>query len=241
MFWLSNSSFRYTKSSLRGALAALAMACGCSALGQSFNFDIDLAIGSEQNGAGVPFNSFGAAANQPGFWNNISVGDTGPTALFDLDAHASAAVFSASGMGSGGGSNLLINTGNYARLLNDYVRIFDEVTLRVAGLQPGAYRVLTYAIRPGEGEVWPVTITIDGAAQAGQVVTGPMPGNSFAQGITHSVHDIPNLNGDLVIHATAPGVGIGMVNGFQIVAVPEPSTSFLLVPLVLLLRRRRTC
>jgi hypothetical protein len=170
----------------------------------------------------------------------VDGGIPGPVQLQDLSGSGTNVFMSATGTGSVGGSSLAINTGDYALLLNDSAAIFGELTYRVAGLQPGDYRVYCYAVRALPGETWPVTVTVDGATQGAEIVTGPMPGNSFAYLITHSIHDVPALNGDLVIHATAPGAGRGRVNGFQIVAVPEPATICCLVCFgAVLLRRKR--
>jgi hypothetical protein len=131
---------------------------------------------------------------------------------------------SATNTGAGGGSNLPINTGDYALLLNDYAHIPTQMSYTFSGLQPGAYRVFTYAVNSsGQPVNAPVQVSVDGSISGTQTITGPMPGNSFGYLITHSIHDLPSLTGDLKIHLSGTWPH-AYVNGFQIVAVPEPST-----------------
>ncbi|OWY58675.1 hypothetical protein B7486_78695, partial [cyanobacterium TDX16] len=55
-----------------------------------------------------------------------------------------------------------------------------------------------------------------------QTITGTMPGNSFVLLRTHSIHDVLVSNG--VIQIRASGTLAEVVNGFQIVSVPEPGS-----------------
>ncbi|MFI5384937.1 MAG: PEP-CTERM sorting domain-containing protein [Fimbriimonadales bacterium] len=55
-----------------------------------------------------------------------------------------------------------------------------------------------------------------------------MPGNQLIEGVTHSVHDIQLGAGPLTIFAAADWPK-SYVNGFQILAVPEPATVSTLV------------
>ena len=74
-----------------------------------------------------------------------------------------------------------------------------------------------------------------------QIVTGPMPGDMFAIGITHSIHELTLTSDTFEIVLRGPWP-YTQVNGFQIVrAVPEPATFFCwTVGLALMgLRRRR--
>jgi hypothetical protein len=74
-----------------------------------------------------------------------------------------------------------------------------------------------------------------------QVVTGPMPGNSFEYLITHSIHFVQIQSGeDLEVQFyEPPDTGAQFVNGFQFVPVPEPRPIFILAILSLLLLRRQ--
>lgn len=210
------------------------------ATAQSFNVDLDVLGGPPEAGHGAPSSSFGAAANQPGFWNAVSCTSPGPEPLFNLGGQSTGVTMSVTGFGSGGGSGFAINTGDYALLLNDYASIPDSMTYTFTGLAPGAYRVYTYAVN-ATGLTVPVQVTVDGATGGAQTVTGPMPGNSFQYLVTHSIHDVPNVTGNLVLRLAGPWSNAS-VNGFQIVAVPEPATVAVLggASLLALLRPRRT-
>ena len=209
------------------------------ARGQSLNVDLDIFAGDPSNGNGEPSPSFGGAALSTGYWNRVHAGSPGPDPLFDLAGQATTVVYTVPvGSGSGGGSNYPINTGDYALLLNDYAVVPDLMVFRFSGMHPGAYRVFTYAVS-AIGDTWPVDVSVDGADPPNpQRVTGPMPGNALILGITHSAHYVPALAGDLVIRVSSPWPR-GNVNGFQILAVPEPASLTVLSCLFALATRRR--
>ena len=74
------------------------------------------------------------------------------------------------------------------------------------------------------------------------VVTGPMPGNAFEEGITHSVHELllTSTSFDVLLSNHQQGPPNASVNGFQIVAVPEPvSLTVLSFGIYFSARRRR--
>jgi hypothetical protein len=88
-----------------------------------------------------------------------------------------------------------------------------------------------------------VSISVTGAAagQNPQIVTGQLTPNQFEHLITHSVHDVEVTDGtlrwDFRNDPFIPGV---VVNGFQVVPVPEPATGFALLSLCAgLIARRR--
>ena len=207
------------------------------ASGQSFNIDLDVFAGDPSNGNGAPSSAFPGAAGQPGYWNRTNPGSISEP-LFDLvGGETNASISVPVGAGSSGGSNFPINTGDYALLLNDYARVPDLMVFRFTGIRPGAYRVFTYAVS-AIGDTWPVDVTVEGAVSNPFRVTGPMPGNALILGITHSEHYVPNLTGDLVIRVASPWPR-GNVNGFQIVAVPEPASLTILSCLLAFAVKRR--
>jgi hypothetical protein len=224
----------------------LAIACvGLSALAntQSFNIDLDVSGGPPEAGHGVPATSFGAAASQQGFWNAVGVTAAGPEQLRDLAGELTGVTVTVTGFGSGGGSNLPINTGNYALLLNDYARISDRITYGFAGLAAGRYQIYCYAV-DATGANRPVDVSVPGSITPNpQLVSGVMPGNSFVLGVTHSVHELQLAGNSFTLLARnhIQGPPNGSVNGFQIVAVPEPATVCFLgtACLTFVCRRRR--
>lgn len=219
-----------------GLVAGVAATSGA----QSFNVDLDIFFGNSQVGNGAPSSGFGGAANDPGYWNRFDAGGySDPKNLFGLDGSlTSVQLLATGGLGSSGGYNNSSNTGDYALLMNDFVRVNSEIDFHFTGLVPGQYDVYTYAVNPDPMRVYE-QVTITGADDPIQYVSGPMPGNQFVQGVTHTVHDI-NLTGDsFVIQVSGPWPN-SVVNGFQIVAVPEPASFLLLAAGLPVLLRRRT-
>ena len=70
-----------------------------------------------------------------------------------------------------------------------------------------------------------------------------MPGNAFAEGITHSVHELELTTGsfEIIVRNRVQGPPNAYVNGFQISAVPEPASiiCYTLATALLIARRRR--
>ena len=217
---------------LSGGLRMLASA-------QSIYVDFDIGSGTPQIGAGAPSSGFGGAAGVPGQWNRLFRDDGGPASFFDVNGAATNVVMTWTGSAGGIGFNNPINTGDYALLLNDAKAVGSGgLNLTISGLTPGLYRIFTYAVKP-QGEAWTTQITVPGSAQGIVAVTGPMPGNQLIPGITHSIHDIQLTGGPLTIQAAENWPG-SYVNGFQILAVPEPTTiSVIAFSLAALAARRR--
>jgi hypothetical protein len=204
---------------------------------QSFNIDID---GGAGPGAGPPSNSFSGAASQMGFWCDPLGGTTQPFNLAGLDGVQTGAQMQAlGGIGNYGGFNNSGNTGDYALLLNDFADISGSAQYHFSGLTPGQYRIYTYAVEP-VGLFEDVQVSVPGSVQGIQHVTGPMPGNQLVLGITHSVHEITISGTSFEVDVTGPFAHT-RVNGFQIVAVPEPgelATLGLAFAMLLVGRRR---
>jgi hypothetical protein len=82
------------------------------------------------------------------------------------------------------------------------------------------------------------------ASQPIQISTGPMPGNVFIEGITHTVHELSVSSNEVNVSIESVG-GMSWFNGLQLVSVPEPTTfvglsSLLLLRLCRTLGRRKT-
>ena len=158
--------------------------------------------------------------------------------LFDLNGAATSVTFSASGSGGGGAWNNPSNTGDFALLLNDSDAIGVNFQYTIAGLAHGTYLVYTYAVRPN-GLHSDVDVTIAGSvAPETRHLSGVMPGDQFILGTTHTIHQVSVADGILRIQAVAPQNN--QLNGFQIVAVPEPlSLTTVIFGAVLFGARRR--
>lgn len=218
----------------------LAILASAASHGQSIYVDIDVVIGGPAIGAGAPSSTFGAAAGTPGVWNAIPIGSQPLVTLLDIAGLPTSATYTSTGDGGGVGFLNPTNTGDFALLLNDANNVGNGVSslYTISGLTPGEYRVFTYAVAP-QGDTASTFITVSGTSSAGtQEVTGPMPGNQLILGVTHSMHDV-FVAGTLTIKAEG-AFPTSYVNGFQIVAVPEPSTCALLFTgLAMIARHRR--
>ncbi|MGI8924615.1 MAG: hypothetical protein ACR2HJ_11375 [Fimbriimonadales bacterium] len=228
-----------------GFAMALSWAC---ALGQGFNIDIDIFGGPENIGNGAPSSSFDAAAGQPGYWNRLSYGGL-PQQVRDLQGESSGITMSVSSklnLFHGAGFEFEGNTGDFARLLNDGTEVGSVVqggdaTYSFDGLALGPYHVYTYAVHPVGPVDTPILIP-EAIENQTQVVTGPMPGNSFEYLVTHSIHlvDCSSSDSFQITIVQPPGMPHNMfVNGFQVVAVPEPSAATAIAVFVALLMVKR--
>lgn len=208
---------------------------------QSIFVDMDIMSGGIDVGAGAPSPAFGAAAGVPGFWNQVPSGNEGPWALRDISGSVTSVSMSWVGDGGGLGYNNPNLAGDFKLLMADAERVgAGGLRFTITGLSPGPYRIFTYACKP-QGELWTTVITVPGSTSENpQAVTGPMPPNQFVLGVTHSIHDILLSGGPLEIVAAEHQNSY--VNGFQILAVPEPASFFAFASLLTamaVLRRRR--
>ncbi|HWP30262.1 MAG TPA: hypothetical protein VNK96_00840 [Fimbriimonadales bacterium] len=231
---------RWSPISVRVAIGFSTLILSCPGWGQSFNIDLDLPT-DPPLGGGPPSDSFPGAAGQPGKWNALDATWIGAFRLKDLKGNSTHVTLTVvKGSGSAGGWSYIYNgnTGDYALLLNDIARVSETGSIyRFEGLSDGRYLLYSYAVN-AIGYEAPVEVTVPGAFPPNpQIVTGPMPGNDFELGITHAVHTIDVVGGRLEVafNATFPK---GHINGFQIVAVPEPSSLLFITAFTIILFKR---
>lgn len=201
----------------------LATAAHCVA--QSFNIDVDVEFGPPILGTGAPTSAFGGAANQVGYWDKVGA-TMWSNGLRGLDGSLTSVRMAGPQSGSGSGHNIPINTGDFALLLNDARKVGpvgDALKFRIHGLQNGFYRLMTYAVslqldyRPTQIEVLEAT---NGATK---ISAGPMPGNQFSEGVTHTVHEVNVTNHEINITAVCLASSTNSyLNGMQLTMVPEP-------------------
>lgn len=218
---------------------------------QSLNIDLNSDFGPPPVGAGPPSSAFGAAANTPGFWNSVTVGGFPHFPLVGLDGLATNAFLEGILAGGGGGTNIAINTGDYALLLNDAKGIDRILGLdfSIEGLQNGRYEVYTYTASISNWtEVQRTRVAVSQSiGSLSQIQTGPMPGNQLINGLTHTTHVAQVLSGRLDFRIDyLETSGQPWLSGLQIKqVVPEPSSFIaivgLLVPMFLKPRERNKC
>ncbi|MBL9000121.1 MAG: hypothetical protein JNK25_03160 [Phycisphaerae bacterium] len=187
-----------------------------TAFAQSFNIDFDESPGEA---ASAPLATFGGAMVQPGFWNVVPASDRSSRPLLDLAGAARGVMIDRIGGEGGFTFDHPNTTGEFHFLLDDLVNIGFEgstTTIRLTGLVPGVYRVVTYAISPDNPGVDRTSIFVSGATGANpQLVGGDMPVNAFGNGFTHSDHTAAVESTHMNVTAIA-ATGYGSVNGMQV-------------------------
>ncbi|MFQ5474047.1 MAG: hypothetical protein ACE5FA_14350, partial [Dehalococcoidia bacterium] len=187
-----------------------------AASGQSFNIDLEASpLGGA--GAGVPANTFGAAANQPGAWNRVFASSPNPTPLFDITGAATNVTIGRSPVPIfHGGFNDPNTTGDFERLLDDTWRYITTADYVVDGLLPGWYEVYTYGIEPGN-PVLLSEVTVPGASPLEtQQCGGAMPPNGFILGRTHTLHRVLVTKGMPLVVKLRALVDGASVSGIQL-------------------------
>jgi len=183
----------------------------------SFNIDFGSVWPTTNN------TTFGAAANQPGQWNNITT--TGTTNdLKDTSNTTTSVSLSLTASAVDGVASLNTST-DLQKLVNDnfYSYPGSNWNVTLSGLDNGAYNVFYY----GASNTFVTTgaFTINGTAVAS--ITGDND-SSFVQGTNYGVlNGVSVSNGTLTLSSTDTTDGRGL-SGLQIVsasaAVPEPLT-----------------
>lgn len=219
----------------------LAIATAPISMGQGFNCDLNSPFSPPITGGGVPSVSFGAAAGQAGLWNDVDTGGLPPTMLRDLSGNLTSVSITGPMGGSGGGWNVPGLNADYRALMADARSVTDSETYSFSGLAPGSYLFYVYAARPNGGTTQATVTVSTSIGSSIRTATGPMPSNTFSEGTTHTVHSFSTVDGNVAMRIDRlPGQQVVYLNGFQIVAVPEPATVFALgTGTIVVVRRRR--
>jgi len=190
-----------------------ALATGAPALGQSFNID----IGGNQTFL-VPTNAYGAAAAQPGIWNDVNTFAVGQ-ALIDLGGVITAVTFTDAGTGvQNYESDNAATTGDDEALLDDFTDLGctngTTTSYTISGLADDDYDIYTYAWA-SDGDGFRTDITVTSSPDPLQSVGGTWTG-SHVQGVTYALHRVTVSGGSDVDIQAVTSAGCGSVNGFQI-------------------------
>ena len=190
---------------------------------------------------GTPSSAYGAAANQPGFWNNPLAGTTTPQQLRDLSGALTAVTIAMGSPQLEFFADHPLTAGDDEALMDDAVDLFGRATgFTIANLPAGPYDIFTYAWAPDD-PTFRTGVTVN---MTGRLVGGPWPGSQVL-GVTYALHRITLAPGENLNVVAQTVVGAGSINGFQIAQiaeVPEPSTlvlSGLGMGLLALVRRHR--
>lgn len=209
--------------------AALLVAAGTAAAAMAERINLDFG-----NAFATPANTYGAAANQPGTWNQIAAQNTpnvlginGVATDVSVAYNLAPVNFSFNNAGTAGDDQALLDD------LWDLGTTGPD-TITITGLDAGNYTIYTYAWAP-DSAAFVTGVAVNGLNQ--QNVGGAW-GGALQQGITHAVHNVAHAGGALTINLTPLNGGFGSLNGIQI--VPEPaSLSLLGLGAMGLIRRRR--
>jgi hypothetical protein len=211
------------------------------ALGQSMNVDLGAPGGS------APSSSF-AAAGRAGFWNFLPGGGVIPARdLAGLATNVLMGANSASGQSAAiGGPSAEDNN-----LMSDFVRgaIDLSPSVDILGLKSGEYRVLVYAWGGVPGADPHLNFTDIVVTAGNTTVSRTLLFNSTwprlqIEGITFAQLRLFVEDGDaLSISVTAPvgneNQNIAIIQGFQLVLVPAPTSAALLIGCAVAAARRR--
>jgi hypothetical protein len=184
-----------------------------TARAQSFNLD----VGDNLVLWPVPSSAYGAAAAQPGVWNDIH--HPYSFTLTDING-ALTAVTCASTISSSFNWPFGTLTGDDSAFMNDIQAISSTSGTAVwtfSGLSNGNYTVYTYAWAPDSAN-GRTSVDVPGSTDAQQIVGGSWSGSPHVLGITYALHHVAVTNGTLTVNCAGASGTSGSVNGFQLVA-----------------------
>jgi hypothetical protein len=200
----------------------LALAAAPAALAQDFNLDL-------LNNFGNPSNTYGAAAGQTGFWQNLDAfGLLGPQAVNDVNnAPTSVTVDFTDGFNFS--FDNAATTGDDQALLDDLQCINLGSTWTISGLAAGSYQVFAYSWAPDVPTSYVTDVTVVGGSAGLQSCGAAAWTGAHVDGGTY-VDDVVTVpaGGSIVIDF-AVGSGFGSVNGVQLVhggGGPTPPTPY---------------
>ncbi len=195
-------------------VAAVVALSGASVQAQSLNLDFDVGIAGVWTGA--PATTTKGAADQSGTWNAVPIGAAG--SLFrDIDNIVTPVSMTITNLASGYFADAVGVSGDNDKLLGDGCNSTAGTSLGInfTSLANGVYTVVTYAADPFVND--PCNVSVTGAIEGTQSVSGGMASNNLIAGVTHSVHHVVVTNGTIHITCTDPSVnGSARVGGVQL-------------------------
>ncbi len=188
---------------------------------QNFNLD----VGDNLILWPVPSSAYGAAAAQPGVWNDVH---HPYTATLTEIGGALTAVGCTSTISSSFNWPFGPLAGDDSAFMNDIQAISSTSGTAVwtfTGLSNGNYAVYTYAWAP-DSPTGLTSVDVPGSSDAQQIVGGSWTGSPHVLGVTYALHHVAVTNGTLVVNCAGSGGSSGSVNGFQIVHEAGTFSSF---------------
>jgi len=184
----------------------LSAALATSLRAQSFNVD----YGSQ---FGLPSASFGAAAEQAGFWNERTGLEDESTTLVDVRGEKTGVRIIPSLPFWQAGFDFPATTGDVQALMDDYFDLHSvPATFEVQGLAVGTYAVYTYLSAPDSPDF---RTSLSVAGRPAKLIGGIWPGG-FREGVTHS-RDVVRVGSGESLVLSVFGLPKGTLNGLQLV------------------------
>jgi len=186
---------------------------------------------------GSPPATYGAASGQVGVWNVYGYPDRNTSlSLVDTAGNTisgASLIFNAPYGSAGAGGTWVPDV--YKPLLADGISTDENgsFTVTIAGLAAGDYDLYSYAFIPFTSSSNGMTVSVAGALQGTESVTGqfPDPAN-YSLNATHALHTLSLTTGQNIFATIGSygSSGTNALSGLQIVptSVPEPSTLLLL-------------
>lgn len=171
---------------------------------------------------GVPPDSYGAAANQSGRWNQINEDATSPTALQGLGGGSTFVQIELSAGLSDGSGNSALSADDRALLADNFLAVGSPWTVDITGLTNGAYNVYVYA--PTNGLVSTSAFSINGAVQV--ELSGSETNTTITEGTDYLVASTILTDGRIRIESGSASGSFTGLSGLQIVAaavIPIPA------------------
>lgn len=192
-----------------------------SARSQSFNIDYGSTFGT-------PSSTYGAAANQPGFWNAVDSNGPPFPVLRDVDGVPTRVRINQQLPFGPAAFDDIDTTGDDQALMDDYLDLHSVPhTFVITGLQPGWYSIYTYAWAP-DSVFFGTVVEVEKLGP--QTIGGAWPGK-HQQGVTFAKHDVVVTKGKRLKLFTF-GLTKGTLNGFQFVRhSTPPANGALFLPL----------
>jgi hypothetical protein len=180
--------------------------------------------------AGDLWNGIVWSANQSSNFASLfdSMGITsGVTLTFSASTAFNAAAYPQAGLPNG-----FYGT-PYSNLMNDYLVAYPNQPgqFTLSGLQPTQdYQLLVYTDSASDGGGRQTNVTVSGLTIT-QLTNAPLNPmfNQFVQGYNYLAFDVKPTQAGLLTVDFSAAVGEGDITGFQLVAVPEPATSALVL------------
>src|SRR5258706_1110595 len=192
-------------------LPALLLA-GSALRAQNFNLD----VGDNLILWPIPSGAYGAAAGQPGTWNDVH--HPYSATLTEIGGTLTG-VSCTSSISSSFNWPFGPLTGDDSAFMNDIQAISSTSGTAVwtfNGLSNGNYVVYTYAWAPDSATAR-TSVDVPGSSDGQQIVGGTWTGSPHVLGVTYALHHVAVSSGTLVVNCAGASGTSGSVNGFQIV------------------------